>query len=82
MHEVSFSFDVDGMHCGGCVRRVRGVLEHIAGVTVTDVVVGKAAGQLDPDETDAAELLEALHKAGYPARVRDMSGPVTGGAPR
>jgi len=56
--------EVEGMHCGACVKRVRAALEKVPGVTVVGVEIGTAtvAG-------DVAAIVAALEKAGYPARV-------------
>lgn len=70
MSDTTFTLDVDGMHCGGCVRRVQGVLEKVPGVTLEGVAVGSATGTFDPDETSASALIDALQAAGYPSRVR------------
>jgi copper chaperone CopZ len=64
-----FTLVVDGMHCGGCVRRVQGALAQVPGVAVDEIVVGKVSGTFDPDDTDEAALVDALTRAGYPARV-------------
>jgi copper chaperone CopZ len=55
--------EIDGMHCGGCVKRVRATLEK-AGAKIDSVEIGKATV-----EGDAAAIVAALEKAGYPARV-------------
>lgn len=55
---------IDGMHCDGCVRRVKNLLGKLAGVSSADVSLGKATLEL----TDAAieQSVEAtLKKAGY-----------------
>lgn len=55
--------EIDGMHCGACVKRVRAALEK-AGVMVEAVEIGKATV-----EGDAGVIVAALEQAGYPARV-------------
>lgn len=74
MSEKPFTLQVEGMHCGGCVRRVQGALEKIPGVSVDEVVVGKARGTFDPDETETEAIIAALTAAGYPARVDATGG--------
>lgn len=58
---------IDGMHCGGCVKRVRAALEKVPGVAVTEVAIGKATVTLE--SAAEADVLAALDKAGYPARA-------------
>jgi copper chaperone len=57
------------MHCGGCVRRVTGVLTAVPGVAVKDVTVGSATISIDPARTTPEAALAALKAAGYPARL-------------
>ena len=55
---------IDGMHCDGCVRRVKNLLGKLAGVSSADVSLGKATLEL----TDAAiepSVVATLTKAGY-----------------
>lgn len=78
MSDKTFSLQIDGMHCGGCVRRVQSALEKLSGVSVDEVVVGKAGGTFDPAETEAEAIAEAVTKAGYPARL--VEGSVESGA--
>ena len=62
------AFSIEGMHCDGCVRRVKAVLGKIEGVSAAEVVVGRAdvdlAGTVSPET-----VLEALKKAGYPSHA-------------
>ena len=60
------AFSIEGMHCDGCVRRVKAVLGKIEGVSVTEVIVGGADVDLAGSVTPEA-VLEALKKAGYPS---------------
>jgi copper chaperone len=60
------TFDVTGMTCGGCARRVRESASAVPGVT--DAVVDLAAGELKvssdgPIDDDAVRA--ALEAAGY-----------------
>lgn len=58
--------DIEGMTCGGCVNAVRNVLGKLAGVTVSEVVVGRATVTAERDvET---ELRKAIEKAGFSPR--------------
>lgn len=71
MSDAPFTLKVEGMHCGGCVRRVKAALEAVEGATVEDVQVGSARGSFDPEQTDAAELAEAVNRIGFKAAVAE-----------
>lgn len=71
MSERAFTLVVDGMHCGGCVRRVQGVLEKVPGLTLDDVTVGKATGSFDSEETDGDTIVQALKAAGYASALHE-----------
>ena len=61
-------FDVTGMHCGGCVKRVISTLQPLPGVRAVDVDLSAdsvTVGGEFPDGADA--LMLALTAAGYPA---------------
>jgi len=62
-----FVLQIDGMHCGSCVRRASQALASVDGVTVNEVRVGAArlTSSAEPAPIDAA--IAALAKAGYTA---------------
>jgi copper chaperone len=64
----SLAIEIEGMSCGGCVASVTRVLNRIAGVRVDDVKVGIAHVTLD-DTAVPADLVRAIEKAGFKARV-------------
>jgi copper chaperone len=57
---------IEGMHCGACVRRVKQALEG-AGAASPEVRIGEA--EVHAPAEQAAALVAAVEKAGYPARV-------------
>lgn len=61
MSEITLN--IDGMHCGACVKRVSQTLERIPGAEVLEVRIG--AARLKTDDVPGA--VAALAKAGYPA---------------
>ncbi len=66
---AEFTLKIDGMHCGGCVRRVSQALAATPGVVVNEVSVG-AARLSTGDESAAVELaIAAIAKAGYTAHL-------------
>jgi copper chaperone CopZ len=66
---AEFKLQIDGMHCGSCVRRVTQALTATEGVEVKDVNIGSAqlSSSQEPAPVDAA--IAALAKAGYNARL-------------
>lgn len=61
MSEITLN--IDGMHCGSCVKRVTQTLEKVPGAEVVEVRIGAARLKTD----DAAGAVAALAKAGYKA---------------
>jgi len=62
MSEVTLN--IDGMHCGACVKRVTQALQHIPGAEVLEVRIGAARVKTQ----NPALAVAALAKAGYTAR--------------
>jgi copper chaperone CopZ len=64
---AEFTLQIDGMHCGSCVRRVSQTLASIEGAVVKDVQIGSAqiTSELNPAPVDLA--IAALAKAGFTA---------------
>ncbi len=70
MAEVSFQ--IDGMHCGACVRRVTKALQTVPGTEVEEVRVGAARLRTDDNATRVAdEALAAIRKAGFEAHLAE-----------
>ena len=61
-----FTLQIDGMHCGSCVRRASQALAAVDGLTVNEVRVGAARlTAAEPAPIDTA--IAALAKVGYTA---------------
>ena len=61
---------IQGMHCGACVRRVTGALEKLGGgVKVNSVEVGSASVSIDPQQVRPEQLVEAVNRIGFQATV-------------
>lgn len=58
-----FELAVDGMHCQGCVRRVKAALAAVPGVVVDEVVVGRVRGALDG--AGRADVVAAIEGVGF-----------------
>jgi copper chaperone CopZ len=65
--EPTIHVQVEGMHCAGCKRRVRGALEKLRGIIIEEVEIGTA--QLRLAGATAADVVAAIEHAGYRARV-------------
>lgn len=66
MSEITLN--IDGMHCGACVRRVTQALERAPGTEVVEVRIGAARIRTD----DCAVVVAALAKARYIARPESL----------
>jgi copper chaperone CopZ len=66
---AEYTLQIDGMHCGSCVRRVSQTLASVEGVTVNEVSLGAAriTSELTPTPVDL--VIAALDKAGFPAHL-------------
>ncbi len=64
-------FDIDGMTCASCVRRVESALEQAPGVTSASVNLAteRATVSFDPAVVSVADLATAVSNAGYTARL-------------
>jgi copper chaperone CopZ len=64
---AEFTLQIDGMHCGACVRRVTQALASVEGVVVNEVSVGEAkfTSSLDPAPVESA--IAAVTQAGFAA---------------
>ena len=61
---------IDGMHCDGCVRRVRKLLEMAGASEVHSVEIGSAELTVPPEVPTAAVFTEALENAGFQATIQ------------
>jgi copper chaperone len=64
-----FILQIDGMHCGACVRRVTQALAAVEGVVVDEVRVGAARLTFNRDPAPVDLAVAALAKAGFTARL-------------
>ncbi len=68
---TDLQFDIEGMTCASCVRRVERSLEKVPGVEQASVNLAteRASVRFDPAQVQTAELEEAVKRAGYQARL-------------
>ncbi|TVQ59818.1 MAG: copper-translocating P-type ATPase [Phycisphaerales bacterium] len=64
-------FDIEGMHCGSCVRAVEKAIEKSPGVRTVSVNFATHEAKVE-HEADAPidEMVDRVHRAGYEARPR------------
>jgi copper chaperone len=64
---AEIDLQIEGMHCGACVRRVTQALQAIPGAEVESVRVGAARVHGKNGTVTPQLLVEAVGKAGYSA---------------
>ncbi len=62
---IETSILVEGMSCQHCVMRVKKAVEGLAGVTKSDVQVGRVNLAFDESKIQKKDIEEAIVKAGY-----------------
>ena len=64
----TITLNIEGMHCGGCVKSVTRVLTELDGVQSADVQLeGKANITFDANRVNVAQLIEVIEDAGFDA---------------
>ena len=64
----TITLNIEGMHCGGCVKSVTRVLTELDGVQSADVQLeGKANITFDENRVNVAQLIEVIENAGFDA---------------
>lgn len=61
------NLQIEGMHCGACVRRVNQSLQSISGIKDLEVRVGGARFEAE-QEASVEQAITAISNAGYTAR--------------
>ncbi len=75
---AAIELSVEGMTCGGCVKRVTAALEAVPSVASADVDLesGRAVVAVGNGSIDAGTLIAALDEAGYRAAPAGQAAPV------
>ncbi|MBS6000426.1 copper chaperone [Haemophilus haemolyticus] len=64
----TITLNIEGMHCGGCVKSVTRVLTELDGVQSAVVQLeGKANITFDENRVNVAQLIEVIEDAGFDA---------------
>jgi copper chaperone CopZ len=58
---------IEGMHCGGCVKRVEEAIRKLPGAAAEKVEIGRARVKVDGAEPEM--VVAALERLGFDARV-------------
>lgn len=66
MAEVTMK--IEGMSCQHCVMHVKKAVEHVPGVSQTEVAIGTAKVTYDESRVKEKDLEQAVEKAGYKVR--------------
>ena len=66
---AEFTLQIDGMHCGSCIRRVEQALTSTRGIEIKEVRLGAARLSALADQAPVDLAIAALAKAGYTARL-------------
>ena len=77
---IALRYQVDGMHCDGCVQAITDKVKHVDGVV--DCRVSLADRQADVvvrDDTTALPVQQAIEKLGY--KVKPLPAPSAAAAP-
>jgi len=71
MAKMKLNLAIEGMHCGGCVKRVTLALQKVEGVKPDSihVEVGSAAADYDAEKTTQQELVDAVNRIGFTAHA-------------
>ena len=64
---AQIDLQIEGMHCGACVRRVTQALQSVPGSEVEFVRIGGARVRSKDDSVTPQALIDAVGKVGYSA---------------
>ena len=66
---AEYTLQIDGMHCGSCIKRVTQALDAAQGLKVEEVRLGVARLNAPEDSESVDQAIAVLAKAGYSARL-------------
>ena len=70
---AEFTLKIDGMSCGGCVRRVRQALAATPGVVVKELKIGALTLSSDEEPAPLGLVIAAIARAGYTAYLESSA---------
>ncbi len=62
---MGITLNVEGMSCQHCVANVKKSLEAVAGVTLATPDLGSKSVQIDGENLNIDQLMQAITEAGY-----------------
>ncbi len=65
----NMKLEIEGMHCGACVRRVTNALAEVNGVRVDSVEIGSAKVSFDPAAIVPEQIAAAVERIGFKAHI-------------
>ncbi len=65
----TLNLTINGMHCGGCVKRVTLALQKVEGVETVNVEIGSASVNYDEGKAQQEEIVDAVNRIGFTARA-------------
>jgi copper chaperone len=68
---AEITLQIDGMHCGSCIRRVTQTINNAGAFDVEEVRLGAARFKTAEDAASIQSVITALAKAGFAARVNE-----------
>ena len=69
---IETRLQIEGMTCGHCVARVRGMLEQVPGVEIVELQLGSARVRYPEGSTTPEEIAQALSDDGYRATPQPL----------
>ncbi len=74
--EVSYQtvLKIEGMHCGGCINKVKSSLMSLEGIKSCEIDMekGQAIVTADNDKITDFQLVQAVKKAGFTAQIGEL----------
>ncbi|MFN2495117.1 MAG: heavy-metal-associated domain-containing protein [Pseudonocardiaceae bacterium] len=69
MPTTTYTFRIEGMHCGSCALLIDDALADLPGIrsTQTSVKQGRSTVELDPGQCTPSDVLAAIADLGYTA---------------
>ena len=64
----SIEFNVDGLKCQKCVKKLRGVLEEVSEISLIEIVLDGGAVKVSGSSLDKQKIAESIEKVGFQTR--------------
>ncbi|MFU1479351.1 heavy metal translocating P-type ATPase [Roseovarius sp. C7] len=74
----TYQLSLSNLSCASCVGRAEAALKSASGVTEAHVNLANESARITTDASGLASAIDALAKAGYPARTKELRLDITG----